>query len=259
MSDQKYVRLEMSKNVGVVTFSNPPHNFISLQALEEFQWAFKKLDDDDHCRAIVLAAEGKVFCAGADFSTDQAKGIDPNEVLSNFYAVAMTLFETKKPMVAAVQGAAIGAGFGLSLLADFRIACPETIFSANFTRLGIHPGFGMSVTLPRIIGVSNAELLFYTGRRIKGKEALNLGLLSELVERDDVLPSAIKLANEIASCAPLAVQNTKATMRMELAEQIRAANKREQALQMVQMKTKDFREAIKAMHERREPEFTGLL
>jgi enoyl-CoA hydratase/carnithine racemase len=229
-----------------------------LQALEEFQWVFKKLDDDNHCRAIVLAAEGKVFCAGADFSTDQAKGIDPNEVLSNFYAVAMTLFETKKPMVAAVQGAAIGAGFGLSLLADFRIACPETIFSANFTRLGIHPGFGMSVTLPRIIGVSNAELLFYTGRRIKGKEALNLGLLSELVERDDVLPSAIKLANEIASCAPLAVQNTKATMRMDLAEQIRTANKREQALQMVQMKTKDFREAIKAMHERREPEFTGL-
>jgi enoyl-CoA hydratase/carnithine racemase len=229
-----------------------------LQALEEFQWVFKKLDDDNHCRAIVLAAEGKVFCAGADFSTDQAKGIDPNEVLSNFYAVAMTLFETKKPMVAAVQGAAIGAGFGLSLLADFRIACPETIFSANFTRLGIHPGFGMSVTLPRIIGVSNAELLFYTGRRIKGKEALNLGLLSELVERDDVLPSAIKLANEIASCAPLAVQNTKATMRMDLAEQIRTANQREQALQMVQMKTKDFREAIKAMHERREPEFTGL-
>ena len=258
MSDQKYLRLEMSENVGVVTFSNPPHNFISLQAIEEFQWAFKKLDDNDHCRAIVLAAEGKVFCAGADFSAGQAEGINPNEVLSNFYAVAMTLFETKKPMVAAVQGAAIGAGFGLSLLADFRIACPETIFSANFTRLGIHPGFGMSVTLPRIIGVSNAELLFYTGRRIKGKEALNLGLLSELVERDDVLTSAIKLANEIASCAPLAVQNTKATMRMELAEQIRAANKREQALQMVQMKTKDFREAIKAMHERREPEFTGL-
>ena len=258
MSNRKYVRLEMFGNVGVVTFCNPPYNFISLQALEEFQWAFKKLDDDNHCRATVLAAEGKVFCAGADFSVDQAEGIDPNEVLSNFYAVAMQLFETKKPMVAAVQGAAIGAGFGLSLLADFRIACPETIFSANFTRLGIHPGFGMSVTLPRIIGVSNAELLFYTGRRIKGKEALNLGLLSELVERDDVLPSAIKLANEIASCAPLAVQNTKATMRMELAEQIRAANKREQALQMVQMKTKDFREAIKAMHERREPEFTGL-
>ena len=160
-------------------------------------------------------------------------------------------------MVAAVQGAAIGAGFGLSLLADFRIACPETIFSANFTRLGIHPGFGMSITLPRIVGVSNAELLFYTGRRINGSEAMKMGLLSELVERDEVLTSAIELANEIASCAPLAVQNTKATMRMNLAEQVRTANQREQSLQMVQMKTKDFREAIKAMHERREPEFTG--
>ncbi len=257
MSDQKYVSLEMSGYVGVVTFNSPSNNFISLQALEEFQWAFRKLDADDQCRAIVLAAEGKVFCAGADFSADQAEGMDPNDVLSNFYSVAMTLFETKKPMVAAVQGAAIGAGFGLSLLADFRIACPETIFSANFTRLGIHPGFGMSITLPRIVGVSNAELLFYTGRRVNGSEAMNIGLLSELVEREDVLTSAIKLANEIASCAPLAVQNTKATMRMDLAEQVREANKREQALQMVQMKTKDFREAIKAMHERREPEFTG--
>ena len=257
MSDRKYVTLEMFENVGVVTFSNPPNNFITLQALEEFQWAFKKLDADDHCRAIVLAAEGKVFCAGADFAAGQAEGIDPNELISNFYSLAMTFFETKKPMVAAVQGAAIGAGFGLSLVADFRIACPETIFSANFTRLGIHPGFGMSLTLPRIIGVSNAELLFYTGRRIKGREAMNLGLLTELVERDDVLTSAMRLANEIAACAPLAVQDTRATMRMDLAEQVRAANKREQALQMVQMKTKDFREGIKAIHERREPEFTG--
>ena len=257
MSDQKYVTLEMLEHVGVVTFSNPPNNFITLQALEEFQWAFRKLDADDHCRAIVLAAEGKVFSAGADFSAGQAEGIDPNEMMSNFYSIAMTFFETKKPMVAAVQGAAIGAGFGLSLVADFRIACPETVFSANFTRLGIHPGFGMSLTLPRIIGVSNAELLFYTGRRIKGHEAMNLGLLTELVERDDVLPSAMKLANEIAACAPLAVQDTKATMRMDLAEQVRVANKREQALQVVQMKTKDVREGMKASRERREPVFTG--
>ena len=257
MSDQKYVTLEMLEHVGVVTFSNPPNNFITLQALEEFQWAFRKLDADDHCRAIVLAAEGKVFSAGADFSAGQAEGIDPNEMMSNFYSIAMTFFETKKPMVAAVQGAAIGAGFGLSLVADFRIACPETVFSANFTRLGIHPGFGMSLTLPRIIGVSNAELLFYTGRRIKGHEAMNLGLLTELVERDDVLLSAMKLANEIAACAPLAVQDTKATMRMDLAEQVRVANKREQALQVVQMKTKDVREGMKASRERREPVFTG--
>jgi enoyl-CoA hydratase/carnithine racemase len=257
MSDQKYVTLKMLEHVGVVTFSNPPNNFITLQALEEFQWAFKKLDADDQCRAIVLAAEGKVFCAGADFTAGQAEGIDPNEVISNFYSLAMTFFETKKPIVAAVQGAAVGAGFGLSLVADFRIACPETIFSANFTRLGIHPGFGMSLTLPRIIGVSNAELLFYTGRRIKGTEAMNMGLLTELVERDDVLPTAMKLANEIAACAPLAVQDSRATMRMDLAEQVRAANRREQALQMVHMKTKDVREGMKASRERREPEFTG--
>jgi enoyl-CoA hydratase/carnithine racemase len=257
MLDRKHVTLEMSGNVGVVTFSNPPNNFITLQALEEFQWAFRKLDSDDHCRAIVLASEGKVFCAGADFTTGLAEGIDPNEGIAKFYDRAMTFYDIKKPMVAAVQGAAIGAGFGLSLLADFRTSCPEATFSANFTRLGIHPGFGMSITLPRIIGINNAELLFYTSRRIKGSEAMDLGLLTELVERDDVLSSAMKLAAEIAACGPLAVQDTKATMRMDLAEQVRAANQREQALQTVQMATEDFREGIKAASERRAPNFTG--
>lgn len=257
MLDPKYITLETSGNVGIVTFSNPPYNLFNLQALEELQWAFRKLDADDECRAIVLAAEGKVFCAGADLTTGLAEGIDFAEASSNFYRLAMTFFDTKKPMIAAVQGAAVGAGFGLSLVADFRIACPETTFSANFTRLGIHPGFGMSLTLPRIVGVSNAELLFYTGRRLKGTDAMKMGLLTELVEQDDVLPTAMKLAQEIAICAPLAVQDTKATMKMDLADQIRAANKREQALQVVQMATDDFREGIKAANQRREPNFTG--
>jgi len=257
MSVQKCVSIEMSGHVALVKFSNPPTNFITLEALEEFQAAFRSLEEDSQCRAIVIAAEGKVFCAGADFTAALAQGIDPGEVSSNFYSLAMTFFETRKPMVAAVEGAAVGAGFGLTLVADFRVSCTEATFSANFTRLGISPGFGMSVTLPRIVGINNAELLFYTGRRIKGDEAMKMGLLTELVERGDVLTTAMELAAEIAVCSPLAVQDTRASLRKGLAEQIRLANKQEQALQSEQMATEDFREGIAAYKERRTPEFCG--
>ncbi len=257
MTDFKYVSTELSGHVAVVTLSNPPVNFMNMPLLSELQSAFRQLDDDPACRAIVLAAAGKTFCAGADFTSGLAEGIDPGKAVDEFYKVAMTFFDIRKPMVAAVAGAAVGAGFGLALVADFRIACAGTTFSANFNRLGIHPGFGMSVTLPRVVGISNAELLFYTGRRIKGDEAMQMGLLTKLVERDDVLESAKQLAKEIAVSAPIAVQDTKATMRRGLAEEIRTANQHEQTVQAREMQTADFLEGIEAAAERRDPVFRG--
>lgn len=253
----KYISLEMIDYVGVVTFSNPPYNFVTMELLQEFQDVFRCLDRDSQCRSIVIAAEGTVFCAGANFTSALDEGANPADAADKFYALAMTLYEVKKPIVAAVQGAAIGAGFGLSLVADFRVACPEATFSANFTRLGFHPGFGMSVTLPRIVGINNAELLFYTGRRIKGEEAQRMGLLTTLVEREKVLLSALDLAAEIAISAPLAVQDTRTNLRKGLAEQILKANARELELQKIHMGTQDFQEGIVASQERRDPVFSG--
>lgn len=257
MNKKNLVSVQALGHVSVIKINNPPYNFITFDVLTEIQSILQALDNDPQCRSIVMASDAEAFCAGADFTSTLAQGINPAEAAEKFYALAMTFFETRKPMVAAVAGAAIGAGFGLSLVADFRVACPEATFSANFTRLGFHPGFGMSVTLPRIVGINTAELLFYTGRRIKGEEAKAIGLLTQLVEKDRVLAAAIDLATEIAVSAPLAVQDTRTNLRAGLPEQIRTANARELALQAVHMATQDFKEGVTASRERREPAFTG--
>jgi enoyl-CoA hydratase/carnithine racemase len=258
--DMHYLRLERHGHVAVVTYSSPPANFLSLESLREYGTLLRRLDADPECRAIVLAAEGKVFCAGADFSTAISKlesGGSPFNAIDQFYAEAMALFDIGTPMVAALEGAAIGAGLGLSLVADFRIASAATTLSANFNRLGFHPGFGMTETLPRLVGNHNAELLFYTGRRIKGDEAERLGLVTQLVAPEAVLETAVALAEEIALSAPLAVRDTRATLRGQLAARAREANARELQMQTAEMQTEDFREGIAASLERREPRFTG--
>jgi enoyl-CoA hydratase/carnithine racemase len=160
-------------------------------------------------------------------------------------------------MVAAIQGAAIGAGAGLALVADFRVACPASRFSVNFNRLGFHPGFGLSATLPRLVGQQMAARLFYIGERIDGERMLQLGLADELAADDQVLARAQAFAQEIALSAPLAVQSTRETLRQGLADQVAAVNAREVVLQREQFATEDFREGVAAATERRAPRFMG--
>jgi enoyl-CoA hydratase/carnithine racemase len=167
------------------------------------------------------------------------------------------LFRIKKPIIAAVQGAAVGGGLGLAMMADFRVACPEARFVANFTRLGFHPGFGLSVTLPRAIGEQNAALMFYTSRRVTGTDAHAMGLADMLVPQDEVRSAALKLAAEIAENAPLGLISTRATMRSDLADRVAKATEHELAEQSRLRQTDDFKEGVKAMAERRVPNFTG--
>ena len=255
------VKMKLKEGVANVKITNPPYNFLDPLVLKECREILESLDSNPDCRVIVLGSEGDVFCAGADFTDiikELSQGLDPSQRLNEFYREVRAMFRCTTPIVAAVDGAAIGAGLGLALLADFRIACPEATFSANFNRLGFHPGFGLSITLPRLIGSHNAELLFYTGRRIKGPEAERLGLVTELVAREEVFQRAESLALEIARSAPIAVRNTRATMRLGLAAQVESANKRELKLQISEMKTKDFLEGISASLARRDPEFIGM-
>jgi enoyl-CoA hydratase/carnithine racemase len=255
-SDQ--VGISFDGPVATVEIRRPPHNFFTVPLIRELADAFEDLEVDRRCHAIVLAAQGTSFCAGADFSNREAtppqrspRGLNP------IYDEALRLFACAKPVVAAVHGAAVGGGLGLALVADFRVTCKEARFSANFNRLGFHPGFGLSATLPRLVGVQKAALLFYTGRRIGGEEALAMGLADVLVAQDQVRAEAAKLAREIAISAPLAVQSTRATLRQGLVEQIRLAVARESAEQNAQFRSADFHEGVAAMAERREPRFKG--
>jgi enoyl-CoA hydratase/carnithine racemase len=238
-------------HVAEVRLNRPPNNFFSLRMIDGVADALEVLDGDPACRAIVLSAAGKHFCAGADFSSTETY------TTGDLYSAAARLFRTAKPIVAAVQGATIGGGLGLALAADFRVAAPEARFSANFARLGFHQGFGLSVTLPDLVGQQRAAELLYTGRRITGTEAHEIGLTDRLVPLDELDRAARDLAAEIAGSAPLAVQSIRATLRGDLAERIVAATDHELAEQERLRLTDDFAEGTRAMAERRPPDFTG--
>ncbi len=249
--------VELANAVATVEIRRPPHNFFDLALIRQLAAAFEALDRDPACRAIVLAAEGKSFCAGADFSDASRLTGEGAGNTTHLYVEAVRLFACRKPVVGAIHGAAVGGGLGLALVPDFRVACPEARFSANFTRLGFHPGFGLTVTLPALIGPGKAALMFYTGRRVKGEEALAMGLADVLVPQAEVRNAALALAREIAECAPLGVMATRATLRAGLAERVRAATVHELAEQTRLRRTQDFREGVKASAERRTPKFIG--
>jgi 2-(1,2-epoxy-1,2-dihydrophenyl)acetyl-CoA isomerase len=153
--------------------------------------------------------------------------------------------------------AAVGGGLGVALSADFRVASPDSRFSANFARLGIHHGFGVTVTLPLVVGAQRALELLYTGERVGGEQAHAIGLCDRLVSSDRLREAAVALAEEIAASSPLAVRAIRRTMRGHLADGIREATAREAAEQAKLFATSDFREGVSAAAERRTPRFTG--
>jgi 2-(1,2-epoxy-1,2-dihydrophenyl)acetyl-CoA isomerase len=246
-----------SDHVAEVEIHRPPNNFFDVALIRSLADAYADLDKETGCRAIVLCAEGKHFCAGADFNRESDAEIIPEEGAASLYQEAVRLFRSEVPVVAAVQGAAVGGGLGLACSADFRVGAPEARWAANFARLGFHQGFGLSATLPGIVGQQKALELLYTGRRVRGEEALEIGLCDRLVPLGEVRSAARALAGEIAASAPLAVRSIRRTMRGHLADEVARVTDREDAEQIRLRSTADFAEGTRASFERREPDFTG--
>jgi 2-(1,2-epoxy-1,2-dihydrophenyl)acetyl-CoA isomerase len=245
------VSTSIEDHVGTVEFSRPPSNFFTLDLVSQIVDALEAVAASG-CRATIIKSTGRHFCAGAELA-----GASDAPGAPHLYDVAARIFDHPLPIVAAVQGAAIGGGFGLALAADFRIASPAARFSANFARLGFHHGFAMSVTLPAIAGQQAAMDLFYTGRRIDGAEALRMGVCDRIVEPGALDQAARELARDIAASAPLAVQSIRRTLRGDLAQRVREAMAHERKEQAWLMGTADFREGVAATAERRPPAFTG--
>src|SRR5215813_12977510 len=263
MGPFKDIAVEKSGLVALIEIRRPPNNFFDVALIHQIAEALEALDEDAGCRAVVLASQGKAFCAGANFGDGSRltpDGRRPDEQLpqsrvGHLYVEAVRLFRTKKPIVGAIHGPAVGGGLGLAMVPDFRVTCAEARFCANFTRLGFHPGFGLTVTLPEAIGRQNAAMMFYTSRRIGGEKALRMGLADVLVPQAKVRAAAQKLAAEIAENSPLSVMATRASLRAGLAERVRAATAHKLEQQIRLRRTKDFKEGVKAMAERRVPNF----
>lgn len=259
-------------HVATLEFSRPPSNYFSLELIAQMADACEELAAGRGCRAIVLCSAGRIFCAGADFSggfdfSGGSGGRPPGQQSGgpqltggggqHLYDAAARLFEQPLPIVAAVQGPAIGGGLGLAMAADFRVAAPQARFAANFALLGIHQGFALTVTLPAAIGQQAALDLLYTGRRVNGEEALALGLADELAEPDKARDQAHAFAARIAASAPLAVRSIRETMRAPLISRVRSAMARERSEQERLMATSDWREGLAAVRDRRAANFAG--
>jgi enoyl-CoA hydratase/carnithine racemase len=245
-------------HVTIVEMQRPPNNFIDEPLGRQLAQALESFDDDPQCRCVVLAAAGKHFCAGSDLAgrmEQAAPGEQGSLPPKHFYDHCDRLASTRKPLIAAIQGAAIGAGLGLALLADFRIASPQARLSANFTRQGYHPGFGLTFTLPRLIGEQRAAWMFYSGERVAGEDALHMGLVDRLAPIEELRDAALKMAAEIAGSGPRAVQETRASLRGDFSRRFAEALGRERVLQDALRLTEDYREGVLAMKERREPLF----
>jgi 2-(1,2-epoxy-1,2-dihydrophenyl)acetyl-CoA isomerase len=246
----------VADGIGLLELRRPPNNHVDEHLIGELADAAAALDDDPQCRVLVLASAGKHFCGGADLGSGPFTD-DRVTAAGNLYRRAAGLFDVRTPVIAAVQGTAVGGGLGLACAADFRVAEPSTRFVANFVRLGFHQGFGLSVTLPALVGRQVAADLLLTGRRVGGEEAVALGLADRLAGPGRVRETALQWARSIAAAAPLAVRSIRATLRGDLPQRVRRAMDHELAEQVVLWQTRDSAEGIAASLERRDPVFSG--
>ena len=252
--------------VATVQIRRPPHNYFDPPLVAALAAAALDLSAQADVRCLVICAEGRSFCAGANFATSTRRAANPpadeaRDPVSwrpgHIYEDAARLFDVEVPMVAAVQGAAIGGGLGLALACDFRIGTPRTRFVANFAGLGIHHGFGISASLPRVVGPQHAARMLLTGKEIQGEEALSIGLLDELVPEDELGSAADQMAHSIARLAPLAVRSIKRTLRGGLRAEVLTAIDREINEQTWLFRTADHKEGIAALSQKRLPDFRG--
>ncbi len=244
-------------HVAVVEIHRPPANFFDVSLIRQLADAFTSFDGDHDARAIVLCSEGRHFCAGADFTAASSAEPLAVDAAGELYRQAARLFSATTPSVAAVQGAAIGGGLGLACATDFRVVSAESRLAANFARLGFHQGFGLSITLPAIVGGQRAAELLLTGKRIDGTQAHAIGLADRIVDAGSLRDEARRFAGELAEAAPLAVASIRQTLRGDLAARVLEVTRREEAEQTRLRATADFAEGIAAGAERRPPVFRG--
>ncbi len=201
----------------------------------------------------MLCSEGKNFCAGADLGPQS----DLVDNTANLYEQAVALFSAKKPIVAAVQGAAVGGGLGLALAADFRVATPDTRFSCNFAKLGFHQGFGVSVTLPAVVGQQRALELMYTGGQAKGAEALADRAVRPSHQPRGPARRGARVRERDRGVGPArGLGDPRDDARRARRPRPRRDGPEHEQQQILRA-TSDFQEGVAAMAERRPPRFTG--
>lgn len=259
MSDAA-VLYESSDQIGILTLNRPDNrNSMTPELLDAFAAASLTAKSDSALRCIIITGRGACFSAGADFKSgvQRERTGTPSEASYAMYEPFLSVLDLEVPVIGALNGHAVGGGFGLSLVCDMRVANRTAKYGANFARLGLHSGMGISHTLPRLVGLAHASELLFTGGLMDGARAAAIGYANHAVEADEVMPRALQMARAIAGAAPVVIRSMKATMRRSEAAEIRAAARQEAYAQAESLASDDAREGMSALLQKREPVFTG--
>ncbi|MDI7741476.1 enoyl-CoA hydratase [Lysinibacillus fusiformis] len=240
---------------------NRPHalNALSTELLLELNQCLNEIKEDSSIRVVILSAEGdKAFCVGADLK--ERKQLPEHKVLQAVQLIGHTISNLEalpQPVIAAVNGAAFGGGLELTLACEIRIAKSKIKMGLTETSLAIIPGAGGTQRLPRLIGLSKAKELIYTARRIDAEEAKELGIVDYVVEQDELLPKAIKLAEEMTKNGPLALIQAKKAINQGIEVPLSTGLQIESLAYSALIPTKDRLEGLKAFEEKRSPNYKG--
>jgi enoyl-CoA hydratase len=241
---------------------NAPHrrNAMTEEMTDAFPDAVDQIVKMDDIRAVIVTGSGTAFCAGGDLDflhTGERDVPFLRAKMTSFYPNFLTLLDIDIPTIAAINGPAIGAGLCLALMCDMRVAAAEAPLGMTFVRIGLHPGMMATALLGRAVSHTWAAELLYTGRIVTGAEALEMGLVNRAVPPDRVLPEAHALAEQVASNAPLALRYVKQGLRLAFREVADKASAWEGFAQPVTMATADVQEGLRAIREKRSPDFHG--
>ncbi|MFH1125408.1 MAG: enoyl-CoA hydratase/isomerase family protein [Pseudomonadota bacterium] len=259
MSDAPIV-FEIRGNIAQITLNRPDNrNSMNEETMPAFRDAISQAKKNRDLRCLIITGSGNTFCSGADFKSGllDAKDRLPHQILMDAYGPFLAVDALEMPTIAAMNGHAIGGGFGLALICDIRIASRRSKYGANFARLGLHSGMAVAYMLPLIVGLPLANELLFTGRLITGEKAAEIGLANYALEPDQVVRKAWELAEEIAACAPVAVKMIKQAIHRGIRWDPRNCAEIDSLYQSRTFEMEDAKEGISALLESRKPVFTG--
>lgn len=265
------VELERRENaVALLRFNDPQRlNAMSEAMGAAFSKTLETLAQDSELRAVVLTGAGRAFSAGGDLEMLERMGREGrarpggparragSAAMGRFYRMYLGLRALPVPVIAAVGGHAIGAGFCVALACDLRIAAREAKLGLNFVKIGLHPGMAATWTLPRLVGPARTADLLYTGRLVGGEEAERIGLVNRALPREQVLEDALATAAQVASSAPLAVRALRRSLAVSAQNDIERQLDLEADAQAQNYESEDLAEGLRALREKREPHFKG--
>ncbi|MGZ8812319.1 MAG: enoyl-CoA hydratase/isomerase family protein [Thermoanaerobaculia bacterium] len=253
----------LDNQVGTITLNRPDKlNAFFGTMREDLLQALRSLESDDACRVVVITGAGRAFCAGGD--VEYMAGLRKNgdvaslqKLLDGGKAVVVQIAAMSKPVIASINGIAAGAGCNLALACDYRMASDQAKLSESFVKIGLHPDWGGTWLLPRVVGRSRAFELMATGRMVESQEALAIGMVDRVVPSAELATETMKLASGIAAGPPIAIAAIKAAMRLsesnELSEQIDLESEHQRRAFL----SRDAEEGMKAFFEKRAPLFKG--